>query len=347
VSGGHGLTAAWLTEALAARLGGAKVTAVQAEPVGTGQVADSLRLQIAYDRPAGLPATMIAKVPAADQASRAAASAVRTYEIEASFYEHLAGRLPVTLPACYFVAYDPGADDYAVLLEDLAPAVPGDQILGLTLGEATAAIGELAALHAAGWDDSGLAALPWLNRHDSDAAAFTAAIITDLYAGFRQRYAARLAPATLPLIEGFLPRMGAYLAHRDGPATLVHGDFRADNLLFGAGGPAVIDWQTCAYGPGTADLSYLLGSSLPMALRREHERSLVRHYHRVLTARGARSSWQDCWDGYRRYAFHGIAMAVGAAMLVRRTERGDEMFCTMANRHARHALDLGAADLLP
>jgi hypothetical protein len=34
-------------------------------------------------------------------------------------------------------------------------------------------------------------------------------------------------------------------------------------------------------------------------------------------------------------------------MLVQRTERGDEMFCTMADRHARHALDLGAVGLLP
>jgi hypothetical protein len=53
------------------------------------------------------------------------------------------------------------------------------------------------------------------------------------------------------------------------------------------------------------------------------------------------------WDDYRRYAFHGIVMAVGEAMLVERTERGDEMFCTMITRHARHALDLDSMTLLP
>jgi Ser/Thr protein kinase RdoA (MazF antagonist) len=170
--------------------------------------------------------------------SRAAARATRTYEIEASFYEHLASGLPVALPACYFVAYDAEADDYVVLLEDLAPAVPGNQIAGLTPQDVAAAIGELAALHAAGWDDPVLVALPWLNRHDPDTAALTAAVVADLYAGFRGRYTARLAPATLSLIEDFLPRLGAYPCHRDGPATLVHGDFRADNLLFGTGRPA-------------------------------------------------------------------------------------------------------------
>jgi len=338
---------AWLTVALGARLGGANVTAVQSAPIGTGQVSDSLRLRITYDQPVGLPSTMIAKVPSADPASRAAARAIRTYEIEASFYEQLASGLPVALPACYFVAYDAETDDYVVLLEDLAPAVPGDQIAGLAPRDAAAAICELAALHAAGWDDPVLAALPWLNRHDADTAAFTAAIVADLYAGFRERYAVRLAAGTLALIEDFLPSLGAYLSRRDEPATLVHGDYRADNLLFGTGRPAVLDWQTCAYGPAAADLSYFLGSSLPVATRQEHEQSLVRRYHTALTALGVQLSWDDCWNGYRRYAFHGIVMSIGAAMLVQRTERGDEMFCTMADRHARHALDLDAVTLLP
>ena len=73
VAGGAGLTASWLTEALAGDLDGAAVTAVGAEPVGTGQVSDSLRLSLTYDGPVGLPATMIAKVPAADEASLRAA----------------------------------------------------------------------------------------------------------------------------------------------------------------------------------------------------------------------------------------------------------------------------------
>ena len=35
-------------------------------------------------------------------------------------------------------------------------------------------------------------------------------------------------------------------------------------------------------------------------------------------------------------------MAVGASMLVERTERGDDMFMAMAHRHAAHAIDLDA-----
>jgi ecdysteroid kinase len=340
VSGAEGLTATFLTQALASRLAGRSVTAVTATPVGTGQVSDSLRLELSYDGPVPLPPTLIAKVPAADQASRGAARAFRTYEIEASFYAQVAAGLPVSLPACYYSGYDAGPDEYVVLLTDLAPALPGDQLAGLSPGDAALAIDELAALHAAGWDSAELAALPWLNRASPEGSALTAAVVTDLYAGFRDRYSGRLEPGTLPLIDRFVPRIGDYVTDRDEPRTIVHGDFRADNLLFGPARPVVLDWQTCSFGAGTGDVSYFLASSLPTALRREHEEALVRRYHDGLTGRGVAQSWQDCWDGYRRYAFHGIVMDIIAAMVVQRTERGDEMFTVMADRHASHATDL-------
>jgi hypothetical protein len=39
-------------------------------------------------------------------------------------------------------------------------------------------------------------------------------------------------------------------------------------------------------------------------------------------------------------------MSIGASMLVKRTERGDELFVTSVARYAQQALDLGADDLL-
>ncbi|MFB4306631.1 phosphotransferase [Actinomadura sp. GTD37] len=341
VPGAGGLTASWLTDAL-----GIEVTAVRGEPVGTGQVSDSLRLHLSYADETALPPTMVAKVPAADPSSRAAARAIRTYEVEAKFYAELAHGLDAGIPACYFSAYDPEPDEYTVLLADLAPARPGDQLAGITPEDAAAAITELAAFHAAGWDDPALAALTWLNRHDADAAAFTAAMVTDLYTGFKDRYAADLGPEVIALIEDFMPSLAAYLADREGPSTLAHGDFRADNLLFGGPRAAVLDWQTCAYGPGLADLSYFLGSSLPVEVRRAHEQDLVQRYHQALTGQGVHLAWDDCWTAYRHHAFHGIVMAIGASMLVERTPRGDEMFCTMTTRHAHHALDLHALSLI-
>jgi Phosphotransferase enzyme family len=352
VSGGADLTAGYLTQALADRLGGGSVTAVQTEPVGTGQVSDSFRVRLTYDRASDtgaldLPPTLIAKVPAAAEASRGAARAFRTYEIEASFYSEVANGLPVSIPGCFYSAYDPEPDEYIVLLEDLAPAKPGDQLAGIGVDQAAAALVELAALHAAGWGSPELAALPWLNRNTPDGAAFLAGVLTDLYPGFRTRFDGRVEPGTLPLIEDFLPRASGYLGGAVGePRTLVHGDFRADNLLFGGPRPFVLDWQTCSYGSAANDLAYFLASSLLVPDRQQHEEALVRAYHAALTGRGVALSWADCWNGYRRHAFGGIVMDIVAAMFVEQTERGDEMFAAMASRHARHALDLDALGLL-
>lgn len=346
VSGGGELTAGYLTQALASHLDGVTVAAVETSPIGTGQVSDSFRLQLTYDGPTALPPTMVAKVPAADPASRNAARTFRTYEIEASFYSQVASDLPVALAMCYFAAYHTEQDEYVVLLEDLAPARAGDQLAGITPDQAAAAISELAALHAAGWASPALAALPWLNRASPDHAALLAATVTGLYPGFRDRYEACLQPSTLTLIDSFVPHVSDYAGDRDEPSTIVHGDFRADNLLFGRARPVVLDWQTCNFGAGAGDLAYFLASSLQVHHRQHCEEELVRHYHAELTAQGVELTWNDCWNGYRKHAFSGIVMDIIAAMFVQRTERGDQMFTTMADRHAQHALDLDALALL-
>ena len=108
----------------------------------------------------------------------------------------------------------------------------------------------------------------------------------------------------------------------------------------------VVDWQTVGLGPGVTDLSYLLGASLRPDTRRRHERALVERYVDGLKGHGVGERVDDVWEDYRRYAFGGLIMAVVASTLVRRTDRGDEMFITMADRHAQQALDLGSLDLL-
>ena len=80
--------------------------------------------------------------------------------------------------------------------------------------------------------------------------------------------------------------------------------------------------------------------------RRVHERALVDAYRLAMAAEGVTLSADDCWTRYRLHAISGWHMAVFAAMVVVRTERGDEMFCTMANRHGRQILDLDVESLL-
>jgi thiamine kinase-like enzyme len=335
VTGAADLDAEWLTAVL-----GTKVTDLRTQPVGTGQVADTVRLFVDYaDADAG-PPTLIVKVPAAEEASRVGARLTRTYEIEASFYRDLAPTLPVRTPHCYHAAHDPHTDAYDVLLEDVSPAEQGDQMAGCTYAEIAAAVDELALLHAPRWNDQSLLHLDWLHRAKPEQLDATVSLVTATVAPFHEQYRELVAPQTMTVLDELTPHLGTYLRHRPPPWTIVHGDFRADNLLFGGPRVVVVDWQTVGIGPPAGDLSYLLGASLTPELRRRHEGQLVDRYVSHLHDQGVDVDRQAVWDGYRRWAFGGLVMAVAASALVRRTARGDEMFVTMADRHAQQALDL-------
>ena len=57
----------------------------------------------------------------------------------------------------------------------------------------------------------------------------------------------------------------------------------------------------------------------------------MRRYHDGLVAAGVSGyDWDRCWLDHRRGTWAGLIMAIAASMLVERTDRGDEMFLTMA-----------------
>jgi aminoglycoside phosphotransferase (APT) family kinase protein len=172
-----------------------------------------------------------------------------------------------------------------------------------------------------------------------------------LYPAWCQRYDGRIDPDVVAAGERLVPKLEAYYAKANEPVgSVIHGDYRLDNLLFGtaAGGPpiAVVDWQTHLWGDPMADVSYFIGAGLVAEDRRTHERALVEAYRAAMAALGVALSADECWERYRLHAISGWHMAIFAAMVVVQTDRGDEMFCTMANRHGRQLLDLETESLL-
>lgn len=346
------LTPEWLTAALTASgsLAGARVAAAEQRPLGTGQMCDSLRLSLTYDEPDAGPATLVAKLPAADEGSRATAIMFRSYEKEVRFYQELAGRLPVRTPRVHYADLDAPTASFVLLLEDLAPAQPGDQLLGCDVDVAAAAVGELVNLHAPLWGDPSLAELDWLHGDPDGRAALLKDVLPMLWTGFQERYAAHLEPHVKQAGDLYFLRTDERQPGAR-PQTVTHTDYRLDNLLIGPDGAVtVVDWQTCGTGVGPSDVAYFLGAGLLPEVRREVEERIVRDYHDGLVAGGvAGYDWADCWLDYRRGTWSGLSMAVLASMSVKRTDRGDQMFLAMAARHARHArhaLDLDAADVL-
>jgi hypothetical protein len=217
--------------------------------------------------------------------------------------------------------------------------------------DAALALTELAALHAPRWGDPALEQLEWLNRRTDESNEAGSVIFPMLFDGFAARYGDVLEEHVLGVGRRLMPHIGGYLRHQPRPWTVQHADYRLDNLLFGTeegGAPlAVVDWQTVTLGPAAADVSYFLGAGPSVDDRRAHEERLVAQYHAALVAGGVTDySFERCFTDYRRYAFAGYLMAVGASMMVERTERGDEMFLAMARRHAAQIIDLASHELL-
>ena len=347
------VTAPWLTTCLrrAGVIKDAEVRSFRVEPVGTGQMGDSFRLYLELDPEANnAPRSVVGKFTAADEQSRATGVSMRTAEVEVRFYQQVAPTLAARTPACYFADVDPDSARFVLLLEDLAPRTAGDQVAGCTVDEAALALEELAKVHGPRWGDPALERLDWLNRRDAQSLELLASIFPALWAGFVERYAPRLSEGVVAVGDAFFPRIGEYLHKREEPSTVQHADYRVDNLLFG--GPedsplAIVDWQTVTLGPGAADVAYFLGGSLDVEDRRRREHELLRHYLEVARAQGVEGyAFDELWLAYRRHAYSGLVMAVGAAMMVSRTDRGDDMFLAMAERHAAHVADMDAETLL-
>jgi hypothetical protein len=336
---------------LAAALGTGPIVAFSSEPIGTGQMSESHRISLTYADPAAerdAPQTVVLKLAASDTASRATGVGLGIYAREVRFYDELAPRIGGPLPNCSLALFDDSEGWFTLLLQDAVDAAPGDQIAGCHVRQARIAMSALARLHAPVLGDRALADTDWLNR----PSPISQALVAQLLPGFLERYESRIDPAHRALCERFVPSLDAWLADRRGPQGLVHGDFRLDNLLFGAPESeralTVVDWQTVGWGGAVTDAAYFLGGGLQVEDRRRHERELLGVYHEALLDQGVDSlTWELCWQEYRRHAFAGVLMSIIAPMLVERTERGDQMFMTMLARHSQHALDLAAEELLP
>ncbi|HEX4563360.1 MAG TPA: phosphotransferase [Solirubrobacteraceae bacterium] len=358
------LTPAWLS----AVLGSGAIERIEVERIGTGQMSESRRVRISYAGTADArthPASVVIKTASEDEASRSTGVGLGVYEREVRFYEELAPRIGGPLAHCHAAMIDPVEGWFTIVLEDVTDAIQGDQIVGCTVADASVAVRQLARLHAPVFADPQLGATPWLNQQ----SPLNQALLEQLFAGFLERYGERVAPEHVEVCRRFMASADGWMADRRPPMGLVHGDYRLDNLLFGTDARAAtsadggarsdaasangrrlvaVDWQTVSWGAVMTDAAYFLGGSLATEDRRAHELRLVREYHEALAAEGVRGfDWEECWEGYRRASFLGIVMTVAPAMLVERTERGDEMFLVSLARYAQQVVDLDAIALLP
>jgi hypothetical protein len=337
------LTPGWLAWAL-----GHEVASVSCEPIGTGQIGTSYRLTLGYDGVAG-PPTLVAKLAGGDPAARERVK--EGYATEVAFYTQLAGTVDVRAPRCWYGAISEDHTTFTLLLDDLAPAVPGVQAEGCTLAQAADAVRNLAGLHAPRWNDEALFEHGFLRRTDPATAVFVGDLMVGAAEDFVAQYAAELSDEDAATLGTAAKATSTWQLARPEPFSLLHGDYRLDNLMFAPAGDGVtaLDWQTATVGPPLRDVAYFLGTSIDPELRRAHEQALVGAYHEAIVARGVVDyDIRRCWDDYRLGHLQGPMITVLGCMFAtaQRSDRADRMFLAMATRSCAAIRDLGSLDLL-
>lgn len=287
------------------------------------------------------PRSLIAKLPIRVDRNRKLGEALGAYEREVRFYTELADRVPIAKPRCYYASMDPNPmagreretlefldrlprwlvrflvplgmwlaarsrRRYVLLLEDLAAPArrPGDQVRGCGPGEAEAALREIAAVHAHWWQRPELPELGWIPPVWV-LSRYVEVMYREGRAAFFERYGAARSERFRDFAE-WLGRGGTPLMRclADSPYTLVHGDYRLDNLFIGGEGRdarmTALDWQGVCRGPGALDVAYFISGNLAPELAAEHDMRLLRSYHDELCDRGvAGYDFEACLRDYQ------------------------------------------------
>ncbi len=356
------VTPQWLTAALGAGghlSAGARVASVKGERVGEGLgfVGEIRRLILSYDGDGGgAPRSVIAKLPSAQKGSRALANLYGLYEREWRFYNELGRDVGIGTPRCYCAAGDAEKGRYALLLEDLAATGRiGDQLAGCSEAEALLAVRELAGMHAAWWSSPRLDSFDWMPLGADLVRAAMAFAYPNAWPVALDLFGKHTSPEVRAVIPGLAPRLVRLMEVivAEAPLTILHGDYRLDNMFFGEGAAhrrlAVFDWQSPNRGWAAYDLAYFMAGNVTAQQRRASEEEVLDAYYRVLAGAGVRGYSKDqLWLDYRRsmLVYLGI-FTVSGATLDFSNERAMALTGAIFSRLSDAIMDLGALDLLP
>jgi len=339
LSGISQVNRSWLEAVLLNNGVDTKIDEITLSAIGTGQLGSTARIEISYLRGFTGPQSLVIKFDAEDESSLEVARHWSLYKREINFYNQLGHKVSISLPKCYLAKeFDNG--QFLLLMEDLRDYSAGDQMKGTSLKVIRQAVSEAAKLHSSTWHIN-TEKYPWLDAGYLAQPFYSAEVYRDVWPKFYDRYREQLSAGQVSVCEKFAQAYEGYQRVPDSPRCVTHNDFRPDNMLYnGSGDLKVVDWQSVAFGYGAVDVAYLLGGAFPADERRQVEDELLGHYLKVLQQEGVDDySAAQLQRDYAHFAFAGINVAVGAAMLVKRTERGDRLFLTMLDRHVQHVLD--------
>jgi hypothetical protein len=285
------------------------VSDFNAEPIGVGVGIMGLlhRLHLNYDGDGDGPATAVLKLPTDGPGARHVARVFRFYEKEVGFYQDFAAHTPLRTTDCFVASYAPDTDDFVLLMSDITEGDVYSQIDGCPPEIAHVATRALARHHAA-FADSPLFDYPehsWLPfAHDAPIPEGVAQGVIDSWEPFKEKFPEHVTPELEAIVARYPGSVRDLLTVEEGrPITLIHGDYRLDNLFFHDDGDVtVIDWQICTKANFAYDLGYFLTQSLTVEDRRAHETAIIDTYFEQLTASGGHHDRDDFMRDYRATA---------------------------------------------
>ena len=365
------IDAEWMQRALAA--GGASdypaIRDVVVEDLGAASNAFGRLLRChltAAGGGAADPATVIVKLPPADRRAFRFARWMWMHERECLYYRRLARHARIRSPDLLYGDFDEDTHRFVLVLEDLRELEVPVQVAGVSAGRARLAVREIARLHGQFWGAVDCPALfgcrdifaPKIRRFLQIAYLLCLPVVIE-------RFGDSFSPQTRRLAEALGPRITAHFAAVSGvPRTLVHGDYRGENMFFGpevgagaaaSGGAsagdgfAVVDWQGCGLGPGLYDVAYFLGTNVVPGNRRRIEHDALEEYHDIVCRLGARDfTFDDCWRSYRQNML-GVLVAciVGCGGLDLGFQRLHDLVKSALERALAAVEDLDVAEFLP
>lgn len=303
-----------------------RVVGLEVRPLtggGTGFTGETVRIELVYEGVDDAPRSVIAKFPTDDRQTRGMLEQFDAYAREIRFYRQFAHRMPCPLPTYLGAAFDERggrrsgrlrsrmvdalpdrvqlaitsdvtkfmrATDrrYALLIEDLgSDSAVYDLTAPPNRGQLADALGVLASVHAAFWDDASiegsevfrpiLTTTPGLYQTIGRKRCLPMA---------RARWEKWLSVEHVAILHDALDRFPRDVAILNEQITLIHGDPRSDNILYRADGQVVlVDWALVGHAHPAFDIGYLLSSSVVVD-QAEQRAGLVEHYAHELAGHG-------------------------------------------------------------
>ena len=335
--------AAWMADAI-----GQPVTAVHHEQIGEGIGVSSAVYRSTLT--GGDLDSVVVKLPALAEEAVFTSAVLRMYIREVRFFQNLADRSPIRVPKGYFGAVDEETSAFVQVMEDMGSMRIVDQNQGMSIDDAKRAIDELARWHAQWWGDADAA----VDRGDAVCLSDPVypAVLPMVFAEGWDKVnnemtidpvISRVGPGWSEWMPGALAGLAA------APNTVIHGDYRADNILFDDDDNVVLlDFQLTGRGSGSYDLAYFITQSLAPDIAATHETALFNRWIDGLISAGvAEGETASLWDRYREAALFCLVYPIVASRgMDLSDERQYALVDNMNTRFVRAVDQLNLADLL-